>query len=336
MATSEELNESVRRQVGKSLIDLDNSAVLELFELYYDLNLEPLRFHSGTNNIIRPIIWNGNEYLALAVEVEGFEANILGRMPRPKVTVVNSDSIISSILRDYSDFRNSKFVRIRVFLKYLDNENFDGNVNPYGTPDPLAYLSKEKYIFSQKIIENKQIVQFELITPFDLQTLTTAARAIYGRYCYWQYRGCGCNYTGDLINQENEKDFITQPENIKGKAGSYEELAKKYQWKINQIYQLGKVVCIFNIDFNGLKDPPYTWYVCIKEHKSSSITMPGKNSEFWQKDGCSKKIEECKKRFSGIFYKSKDGTYVSSNNGSETNNILPFGGFPGTDKFQYE
>ena len=361
MSTREELGKRARIDIGKSLLDIEPSAIIELYELYFDVGQEPFRFHAGTNNVTKNIIWNGNSYYSSAIEVEGFEANLLGRLPRPKVTVANSDFIISNILRDYSDFRNGKFVRIKLFLKYLDAVNFDGNENPYGVPSPLHYISKEKYLVSQKIIENKQLVQFELITPFDLESLETATRAIYGRYCYWQYRGSGCNYQGDLVCQENDKDFTFFPSRDRGQViraseflfneGSFEAAILKFSWQINKDYDIGDIVYVSNIDFNGLKDPPRTWYVCQKVHKSSTTLTPGRSVDFWEKDGCSKSIQACKKRFSKGTYTPHsqnlisemdvtqafiNARYIAYNDASVLNGILPFGGFPGTDKFKYE
>jgi lambda family phage minor tail protein L len=344
MLTKEELNFNARQELGKSLLDVEPSAVIELYELYFSIEEQPFRFHSGTNNLEKNIIWNGNEYYASAIEVDGFEANMVGRMPRPKVTVANTDYIISNILRDYSDFRNSKFVRVKVFLKHLDAENFDGNENPYGTPDPLAYISKEKYLISQKIAENKQLVQFELITPFDLQSLETATRAIYGRYCYWQYRGSGCNYQGDLICKENDENFTESPKRVNGqfirnevgafKSSTYLASISTFKWVQSKSYRLGDIVFIENIDFNGFKDPPRTFYVCKKVHTSTKFTFPSRSLDLWEKDGCSKTINACKKRFKNGEFKSNN--YIAYNDSDVVNEVLPFGGFPGTDRFQYE
>jgi len=345
MATRDELALNARYELGRSLLDLEPSAIIELYELYFSINEEPFRFHAGTNNLTSDIIWNNNKYYSSAIEVEGFEANIMGRLPRPKVSVSNSEYIISNILRDYSDFRNGKFVRIKLFLKHLDNANFEENENPFGYPDPLAYISKEKYLVSQKIMENKQIIQFELITPFDLQSLETATRAIYGRYCYWQYRGMGCNYQGDLICKENDEDFsvgFDRSENqfIKNEAGTFKDFTfadtiKNFKWELGTFYNKGDIVYIDNIDFSGFKDPPRTWFVCIVSHTASKFIIPNKSANYWEKDGCSKTLKACKKRFSDPFYLSSNGT-TAYNDSDTVNQILPFGGFPGTDTFSYE
>ena len=344
MATRDELGLQARYEIGRSLVDLEPSAIIELYELYFNVGEQPFRFHAGTNNLTKNIVWNDNSYYATAIEVEGFEANIMGRLPRPKVTVSNSEYVISSILRDYSDFRNGKFVRIKLFLKHLDDINFDGESNPFGKSDPLAYISKEKYLVSQKILENKQIIQFELITPFDLQSLETATRAIYGRYCYWQYRGLGCNYQGDVICQENDKSFSAAPSRATGqylkdesglfKKGTFNETIKEFKWEINKSYARGDICYVDNIDFNGYKDPARTFFVCIQPHVSSKFILPNKSLDFWQKDGCSKTINSCKKRFRNPYYVGNG--YTSYNDSDTVNGVMPFGGFPGTDKFRYE
>ena len=343
--TNKTLNTRIRRDVGKSLVDLEVSAILELYELYTEKEIPPFRFHAGTNGINRNIIWRGKEYFATAIEVEGFETNILGRMPRPKVTVSNKDFIMSSILRNNSDFRQSKLVRVKIFLKHLDNVNFDEQTNPFGTPDPLSYISMEKYLISQKIIENKEIVQFELITPFDLQSLETANRTINGKYCQWQYRGLGCNYRGDLICKDNDESFQVSPKSIKNLNGSFRDILdssgailkefynereglKYYEWKVGKSYERGDVAVVFNIDLNGLRDPSHLWFVCVRDHSSSELNYPTKAPSFWEKDGCSKSIQSCKKRFLSSPNVSNDFLVM--------NGVLPFGGFPGTDKFKYE
>jgi lambda family phage minor tail protein L len=346
MATREELALNARINLGKSFFDLEPSAVIELYEFYFSADEQPFRFHAGTNNLLKNIIWNGNSYFACSVDVEGFEANMIGRLPRPKITIANTDFIISNILRDYSDFRNSKFVRIKLFLKNLDDVNFDNAENPFGVADPMAYISKEKYIISQKIVENKQFVQLELITPFDLQSLETATRAIYGRYCYWQYRGSGCNYQGDLICKENDEDFEIPPSRSRQqflrnevgflKNSNYLDTIQEFKWTISRRYADGDIVFLENKDLNGFKDPPRTFYVCKKAHSSTKFTSPSKNLDFWEKDGCSKTINACKKRFSNNKYISKTKSYTSFNDTDVMNGILPFGGFPGTDRFQYE
>jgi lambda family phage minor tail protein L len=341
MATRAEESLAARKSLGASFLDMEPTAILEFYEFYFAPDQEPFRFHSGTNNLTKDIVWNGKSYYASAIEVEGFEANLNGRLPRPKITASNKDYTISNILRDYSDFRNGKFVRIKVFLRHLDNVNFDSNLNPFGVPSPYMYISKEKYLISQKIMENKQIVQFELITPFDMQSLETAGRGIYGRYCYWQYRGLGCNYQGDVICKEDDTEFFTSPNShIKTDGGAFvygtlDNTTTNFLWVPNKAYIAGDVVCLINSDLNGIKDPPLTWFVCKLAHTSNIAATPNKNFTNWEKDGCSKTMGACKKRFVVDVFNSIKG-YKSNNDSAVSSKILPFGGFPGTDKFRYD
>lgn len=334
-----------RRQIGLDLLDLEPSSIIELYELYINVDDPPIRFHAGSNGL-KNIIYNSLEYFSIPVDVEGFETNMSNRLPRPKLTIANVDNLISGILRNYSDLRSSAFIRIKIFLKNLDQVNFENSINPFGIPQPLNYISKEKYLISQKILENKNIIQFELITPFDLQTLQTATRSIYGRYCYWQYRGSGCNYQGDLICQENDKNFSVSPSRERGQfirdvdykfinnSVIFNEAVERFKWVTNKYYEAGDIVFTNNIDFNGIKDPPKTFFVCIKSHKSSNLIFPHKSIEYWEKDSCSKTLQACKKRFAdGVFI---GNSYTAYNDSVANLGVLPFGGFPGTDNFQYE
>lgn len=339
MATEDQIRKSARIQVGIALIELEQTAIMELFEFYFDPNIAPFRFHAGTNGIQKDIIYAGNKYTAIAVETEGFEVNIMGRLPRPKITIANIDQIVTNIMRNYSDFRDSRFVRLKVFLKHIDNENFENNQNPFGQPNELMYISREKFLVSQKIAENTKLVQFELITPFDLENLQTASRSIYGRYCYWQYRGCGCEYKGDLIETDEGKQFKIQPikhirqDAVSFKVNTYNDTALYYLWAIDKVYTAGDIACVQNSDFSGLKDPPFTWFVCIKSHTAEAKAFPSSDKdEYWQKDGCNKTMLACKKRFGTIFNKDLN----INNDASMVNSVLPFGGFPGTDSFRYE
>ena len=67
------------------------SRVIELFVL--DLALfgqGPVRFHAGTNALQQRVVWQGNAYEAFPIEVEGFEFNGNGQVPRPRLRVLLS------------------------------------------------------------------------------------------------------------------------------------------------------------------------------------------------------------------------------------------------------
>jgi lambda family phage minor tail protein L len=331
----------INDKISKDLIDLEPTAILEFYRLYYDTVNEPdsyFPFHPCSNGIETPIVLNNVGYIPVAVEAEDFESNIFNRISRPKIRVSNQNYTISQILRRKDDFKNAKIERIKIFLKYIDDVNFDGGINPFGISDPTAEISKDSYIISQKLQENKSIVEFELTAPFDLENFSVPARLVLGRYCYWQYRGLGCNYFGRPVCQEDDSDFTYIP------SGDFNFQTTDNEWVYGKNYNVGEIIYAITD-----KDPFRTWYVCNRAHIASENTFPGLDDAPWEKDGCSKTIGACRKRFSAqtITYNGLSGDGVSSGSYSVSNTVpsaltasisgsyLPFGGFPATDKYQY-
>lgn len=348
MTLQEKVNsENLRKiKIKDSLEFLEPTAILELFELYYSPNVEPFRFHPGTNNL-KEIVWAGNKYYPIAVNTDGFEGNMTGKLTRPKLTIINVENIFSALLRDYSDLRDSKITRRKVLIRHLDAINFDNSINPFASSDSNIFISYETFLISQKMFENKHIIEFELISPFDLQTLNSMNRNIIGRYCYWQYRGLGCGYSGDLICKEDDDSFgLSSIRNFKLRANeyltktnqivsSYRLAAQSYKWIENNTYEVGDIITLENVNLNGKKDPEFTWFVCIKAHTSSYFIQPTDKSDYWAKEGCSKNISACKKRFLSSYVKDSEGRDLV-NDGDISKNTLRFGGFPGTEVFKYE
>ena len=101
-------------------------AVIELFELDLSVGTAPatepvLRWHSGINENMQEIVWQGNRYSAMPIEAEGFEFSGAGSIPRPTVTVANITSILSSVINSYDDLIGAKVIRKKTFAKYLDS-----------------------------------------------------------------------------------------------------------------------------------------------------------------------------------------------------------------------
>jgi lambda family phage minor tail protein L len=312
--------------IASSLLDLQPTAVLEFFRIYPDTINKPttfIPFHGGSifkNNVT----WQGTQYIPLPVESEGFEVSANGQLPRPKIRIANKDYLITSLLQNNQDFKNAKVVRKRTFIKFLDDINFDGG-NPFGTADSSAEISNEDYLIGQKTAENKLYVEFELTSPLDLDNFEVNSRKILAKYCYWQYRGCGCNYNGSLIEQENGKAFMdADGNNITPLSASNPPTINTsdmntnpaYEWNSSKSYVKGQLVYVENpnIILNLPKSPFLkTWYICAKNNSptSTSAQNPEGNPTYWLKDGCTKKIQACKKRFNTS--KTVDVTITSDN-----------------------
>ena len=201
------------------------SALIELFQL--ELNVpqhgvaETYYFHAGTsmsNN--GDLIWNGQSYMALPIEVEGFEYSGQGTLPRPKLRISNIMGTITALILTLPEgLEGAKLTRIRTLARFIDSANFPAGVdylltedsfallyeddtfiyqevgNPFGTPDPTAEFPREIYFVDRKSAENRDVVEFELASAFDMAGIRAPKRQCITR-CQWVYRSVECSYTG--------------------------------------------------------------------------------------------------------------------------------------------
>lgn len=309
-------------KIARSLLDLQPTTVLEFYELYPDTLNKPgsvIPIHGG---VVwdQPIVWQGREYLPTPIETEGFEVNANGRIPRPRLRIANKDYLITSLLLNNNDFKNAKIKRKRTFLKHLDADNFDGG-NPFGEADATAEISNEEYVIGQKTQENKVFVEFELTSPLDLENFEVNHRRILGKYCYWQYRGQGCNYSGPPIQREDFKPFRDNDGNIiEPNVVNYSESNPSFAWNATKTYSAGDVAYLQNDkvlinDINGGEPSPMkSVYVCVSGHTNQN---PEQNPTYWQRDGCNKKMPACRLRFNQNPYLQ----YINSD-GSQTQNMI--------------
>jgi len=297
-----------KNEVARSLLDLQPTAILELYKIYPDITNAPSTFFTfhGGSVFGGNVTWQGIQYIPIPVESEGFGVFADGSLPRPKIKISNVDKIITYFLEKYKDFKNAKLYRKKVFVKHLDDSNFDGS-NPFGLANSESEISEEKYLIGQKIQENKSFVEFELNLPLDLDNFDVNHRTVNAKYCYWQYRGLGCRYNGKPIEKDNGEAFLDASGVPVGLNINEEFDSEDKFYESNKAYSAGDAVYLENknviIDRNVVNDPIYhkIWYVCVKSHSGNQ--SPEDNPSYWQKDGCTKKIEACQKRFSSTSLK---------------------------------
>lgn len=219
------INSTVRAELAK----LGHSSVIELFELKTLTRLhgacEVYRFHAGVNAkaVSGHLVWGGNTYYAWPVEAEGFESSVGGTLARPKIRIANTEGSITAVLLELTlltgnqDLVGAEVKRIRTLARFLDAVNFDDNVNPLGTPDPLATLPDEIYYVDRKSAETKDIVEFELASAFDFSNIRLPKRQVLNNICQWIYRGGECGYGGTSYFDENDAPVGTAAEDVCGK-----------------------------------------------------------------------------------------------------------------------
>ncbi len=305
-----------KNKVARSLLDLQPTAILELFRVFPDKIKKPtlfLGFHGGSV-YEKSIVWQGVEYLPLAIETEGFDILADGKLARPKIRVANQNNIITNFLQNNNDFKNAKIVRKRVSVKFIDDVNFEGG-NPFGSADSKAELTDETWLMGRKTQESKIFVEFELNSPLDLESFSVNNRNIVSKFCYWQYRGEGCRYAGIPVERADGEPFLDptggpvvpkyrKPENadINAPASPIHFFDDPNAiWNATKDYIKGDVaitksptIFLPSTNPNVRGEPLKTVFVCVSGNKGQS---PEGNPTYWQRDGCTKKLSACRKRF---------------------------------------
>lgn len=103
----------------------DQGQWVEMFTLdLTDLGGPLYRFVPDTNHNRQPIIWQGNTFNPIAIEVTGFGMDSEGRPSRPKAKIGNVGGEISALMLVYDDLLGAALYRHRTKVMYLDAANF--------------------------------------------------------------------------------------------------------------------------------------------------------------------------------------------------------------------
>ena len=188
---------------------LSPSAIMEFFVLdTSSIGGAISYFHAGTNALQLPIWWQGNQYIPLPIEAEGFDIETKGALPKPRIRIANINGLFSAEVRDKDDLIGAKVTRKRTFAKYLDANNFPGNVNP--DADPNQYLPDNLWFVDRKVSENKYVIEWELASAFDVQGVMLPFRQVVQNSCQWKYRSAECGWTGGYFDEnDNPAVFST-------------------------------------------------------------------------------------------------------------------------------
>lgn len=153
-------------------------------------------FDNGKDKVwMRNIIFNGQTFEPMALEVSGLEMRSDGKASAPTLSMANNingiQGAVSAYCLKFGDFAGAKLKVITTLAKYLDASNFSGgnaSANPNESKTQLWFIE-------QKTSENAQQVSFELSNPVDFEGLKIPTRGI-SNYCGWEYRSEECGYIG--------------------------------------------------------------------------------------------------------------------------------------------
>jgi lambda family phage minor tail protein L len=287
----------MEQSIHNEIMELEPSTLIILYELVLKGHNASYYFHAGENSLDGQIKFKGKNYYYIPIKTDGFDFTD-SKLPRPTLTVDNTDSFFSLKTRFFKDFIGYTLKRTRTFVKFLHGDNFPRNANPFGTPTEVSF-PVESYVINKKNIENKNIIQFELVSPLEQESAFIPNRKIVYNTCQWKYRGnIGCGYNGPPVT-DSKGNFISFTP-----TGS--TIAPFNQ---NNNYQSGNYVIM---DSPPNSADPDRVYVCTQNNTLGKD--PSTNKDSWIADACPKNISGCRARFKN----------------QEATDGLPFGGFPGT------
>ena len=159
------------------------------------------RYHPGSNQVYRDLVWMGQIYRAYPVKAKGFKNHSSGQMARPQLTASNVTGALGRVVAEFHDFIGAKFTRRRTFEKYLDPVNFANGINPHANnnekfPDNVFFISR-------LVSQDKNVITLELTAPIDWAQKMIPAQQVLS-LCPWTYRGKECGYEGGPVADIND------------------------------------------------------------------------------------------------------------------------------------
>ncbi|KMJ44951.1 tail protein [Xenorhabdus khoisanae] len=195
---------SIRQQIQL----LSPESIFEFFIIDLPNNMGGGRFyfHAGTNDLNQPVVWQGKFYQPMPIKATGFDISGEGKLPRPKLKVVNLHGLISAELQTKDDLLGCQVTRKRTMQCFLDAENFPDGVNPDANPE--QHFPDDVWFIDQKNLETCEIVEFELASVYDLMGVQLPNRQVIRNSCQWDYRGAECGYTGPAFDKDDKPTSI--------------------------------------------------------------------------------------------------------------------------------
>jgi lambda family phage minor tail protein L len=155
----------------------------------------------------KSIIWQGQEYAAWPVQIEGISSSSDGTASRPTFAAGNVNGRVTALCLAFEDMLKFKLTVRETLAQYLDAANY-----PEGNPtaDPTQEALEIWYI-DQKTSEDGEAVVWELSSPGEIDNHGLPGRQM-TTFCHWAmtngYRGPDCGYTGARMfdDEDNPTD----------------------------------------------------------------------------------------------------------------------------------
>ncbi|MCE5333369.1 MAG: phage minor tail protein L [Desulfobacteraceae bacterium] len=185
---------------------LDVGQYIELFQFDTRILGGDVYYFTKTIYSDRAVKWRDintppgiTEYTPIDLQIEGFETNGEGSLPRPKVTVSNVNRAMGAAAIAWNDLLRATIYRYRTLKKYLAGE---------ANEDLSAHWPVDIYRMERKTDQNKFYLAWELKCLLDCegqklprrQVLRNACRHVYRTYISstgtFDYTEATCPYAG--------------------------------------------------------------------------------------------------------------------------------------------
>lgn len=168
--------------VDERLQQFELGTVVELFQLDLSpilaaaptLYFTPSAYPDGA--MIR---WDGDAYVPIPMEAEGYDVDPRGAVPQPLIRVSNVARILSPILDATQELRGAIVTRHQVVTDWLD-----AGVDP----QPTWYLRRDRHRVEQLATRSAEWLEFRLAATLDRGDEQTPRRQVVRDLCLWTYR----------------------------------------------------------------------------------------------------------------------------------------------------
>lgn len=127
----------------------------------------------------KPIIWNGNTYNAIDIEIGGVETRTSGSLARPQVSISNADNVVGALCEVYNDLIGCTVTRTRTLYEYLDDQP---------GADPTQYWPLNVWRIERIVLINPTVITFELASQIDAPNARLPRVPISKAVCLHRYR----------------------------------------------------------------------------------------------------------------------------------------------------
>ncbi len=160
------------------------------------------RFHSGMNEVFKPVSWQGFVYEPFPTKIDGVQRKAKGTSNRPTLVLSNITGVVTGLFHKHQELVGAKVIVRDVYARFLDPINFKSGKN--SEYDPMQeYVS---FFEIQKPANlNRQYGSFEMSLPMEADKAVIPAHIITTSTCQWIYKGEGCRYSGaKMFNRKDE------------------------------------------------------------------------------------------------------------------------------------